>query len=179
MKKIGLLFVIAAFALTGLNMNTAFAGEINKKKLAKSAAYYNDAIISHQHEIAEEFVDFFGKFKTASLEELKAEREDLLSKINVSIKEIGAFPAFKGDAKFRDGALEQFYFYKSTLELEYEQMIKLIANRERSPEDSQKLKVFRDSLILREEQIDAKFEQIQQAFAKEHNLTLVKSEIKK
>ena len=168
--------------LIGLSLLTilAFAGTVNaKSKKFKSAAKYNDAIINEQHVIAEEFVDFFSKFKTSSLDDLKAERLDLIKKLNLATEKVKAMPDFKGDFAFRDGALELFFFYKSTLDLEYEQMIHLIADRDRSPENLQKLRAFRDDLVKREQEIDAKFETIQVAFAKKHGLELVQSEIKK
>lgn len=159
----------------------AYTGSANAKakKKYKSAAKYNDAIINQQHAIAEEFVDFFSKFKTGKLEDLKAERLDLIQKLNSATEKVKAMPDFKGDYAFRDGALELFYFYKSTLDLEYDQMIHLIADRDRSPEDLQKLRTFRDDLVKREQEIDNKFEEIQVAFAKKHDLELVTSEIKK
>lgn len=175
MKK--LLLICSSIFIGLVYISTAYANTLSNKY--KSAAKYNDAIIDQQHAIAEEFVDFFSKFKTATLEDLKAERLDLIQKLNTATEKVKAMPDFKGDFAFRDGALELFSFYKSTLDLEYEQMIHLIADRDRSAEDLQKLRTFRNDLVKREEEIDNKFETIQVEFAKKHGLELVKTEIKK
>ena len=182
-QKTNLFMCMKKLLLIGLSvlMVLSYISSANAKapKKYKKAHKYNDAIINEQHGIAEEFVDFFSKFKTGKLEDLKAERLDLIQKLNLATERVKAMPDFKGDYAFRDGALELFYFYKSTLDLEYDQMIHLIADRDRSAEDLAKLRAFRDDLVKREEEIDNKFEAIQVAFAKKHDLELVSSEIKK
>jgi Rad3-related DNA helicase len=144
----------------------------------QEARKYNDKIITEQHNIASKMVKFFKSFKTASLDDLKKQRTQLIAQIDKSIAKIQAMGSFENDAKLRDGALELLNFYKSTLEKEYNEMIQLIANRGRSKADNDKLEKYKSDLISREDDMDNKFAKIQEDFAARHKLILQKHEIK-
>jgi hypothetical protein len=144
----------------------------------QEARKYNDKIITEQHKMASKMVKFFQGFKTSSLESMKAQRAALVAQIDKSIAKIKAMGGFENDTKLRDGALELFAFYKSTLEKEYNDMIQLIANKSRSKEDTEKLEKYKNDLISKEEDMDNKFAKIQEDFAARHKLILKKEEIK-
>jgi hypothetical protein len=79
---------------------------------------------------------------------------------------------FEGDAALRDAALDWFRFYKASFEKEYNHILELVANRDRSKEDHEKLDNLTDELVKEEEKVDDKFAAVQEAFAKRHNLEL-------
>jgi hypothetical protein len=157
------LFIISANLVCGQN---------------QAARKYNDKIITEQHNITSQMVKFFKSFKTASLDDLKKQRAMLIARIDKSTNKVKAMNGFDNDTKLRDGAIEIFDFYKSTLEKEYNEMIKLIANRGRSKADNETLEKYKNDLISREEDMDNKFAKIQEDFAARHKLILQKHEIK-
>ena len=144
----------------------------------QEARKYNDKIITEQHNITSKMVKFFKTFKTASLDDLKKQRTVLIAMIDKSTAKVKAMNGFENDTKLRDGALEIFGFYKSTLEKEYNEMIQLIANRGRSKADNETLEKYKNDLISREDEMDNKFAKIQEDFAKRHKLILQKHDIK-
>jgi hypothetical protein len=144
----------------------------------QEARKYNDKIITEQHNITSQMVKFFKSFKTASLDDLKKQRAMLITKIDKSTDKVKAMNGFDNDTKLRDGAVEIFGFYKSTLEKEYNEMIQLIANRGRSKADNETLEKYKNDLISREDDMDNKFAKIQEDFAARHKLILQKHEIK-
>jgi hypothetical protein len=164
LKYIFLLFFI---------MPAGFASAQNQ-----DARKYNDKIISEQHKITSNMVKFFKSFKTASLDDLKKQRAMLIAQIDKSTAKVKAMNSFENDSKLRDGALELFGFYKSTLEKEYNEMIQLIANRDRSKADNATLEKYKNDLISREDDMDNKFSKIQEDFAARHKLILQKHPIK-
>jgi hypothetical protein len=141
------------------------------------AAKYNDKIVDHQHDIAEEMVAFFKSFKTDTKENLEKKRMGLLNKINGSLSKIQAMGGFEGDTKLRDGALDLLKFYKGTVEKEYAEVVHLVTNKNRTKEENDKLDQHRTTLISKEEEMDAKFATIQEEFAKRHNLILKTHEL--
>ncbi|MCU0429545.1 MAG: hypothetical protein MUF42_06190 [Cytophagaceae bacterium] len=144
-----------------------WAGAQNKK-----AAKYNNKIINIQHEVTPKIVRFFKTFEKGSLEELKAQQKVLIAEFDMGISKISAMKTFEGDAALRDAALDWFKFYKSSFEKEYNHILELVANRDRSKEDHEKLDKLTDELVKEEERVDDNFAKIQEAFAKRHNLEL-------
>jgi hypothetical protein len=144
----------------------------------QAARKYNDKIITEQHSITPKMVKFFKSFKTASLDDLKKQRASLITQIDKSMTKIKAMEGFENDTKLRDGAVELLGFYKATLEKEYNEMIHLISNKNRSKADNDILEKHKNDLISREEDMDNKFAKIQEDFAARHKLILQKHEIK-
>jgi hypothetical protein len=138
----------------------------------KKAAKYNNKIIDIQHDVTPKIVTFFKTFEKGSLDDLKAQQKTLIASFDNSIKKISAMKEFEGDADLRNAALEWFKFYKSSFEKEYNHILELVANRDRSKEDHEKLDKLTDDLVKEEEKVDAKFSEAQEKFAKRHNLEL-------
>ncbi|MFL5728635.1 MAG: hypothetical protein ACJ75J_04015 [Cytophagaceae bacterium] len=144
----------------------------------QQAKKYNDKIISEQHKVTPKMIKFYQSFKTASLEDLQKQRTMLVSMLDKSLKKIKAMDGFENDTKLRDGAVELLEYEKSNLENEFKAMIPLIANKQRSKEDNEKLEKFKNELISKEEEMDSKFAKIQEDFTARHKLIPQKQEIK-
>jgi hypothetical protein len=138
----------------------------------KKAAKYNNKIIDIQHSVTPKVVKFFKTFDKGSLEDLKAQQKDLIASFDKAISKVSAMKEFEGDAALRDAALDWFRFYKASFEKEYNHILELVANRDRSKEDHEKLDNLTDELVKEEEKVDDKFAAVQEAFAKRHNLEL-------
>jgi hypothetical protein len=166
-KKISLLF----FALL---LSTV----VVQAQAKKGAAKYNNSIIKLQHKVTPDIVKFFKAFEKGTAEDLKKQKAKLIPEFDAAIAKVSAMPDFEGDADLKNAALEWFKLYKSSFETEYEHIITLVTNRDRSKEDHEKLDKMTDDLVLREEAVDAQFEKAQVEFAKRHNLELIERPIK-
>ena len=144
----------------------------------KNAAKYNNSIIKLQHKVTPAIVKFFKTFETGTAEDLKKQKTKLLPKFDAAIAKLNAMPDFEGDASLKNACLDWFKLYKSSFETEYNHIIELVANRDRSKEDHAKLDQMTDELVKREEAVDAQFEKVQEEFAKKHKLELIECPIK-
>ncbi|MCS6824574.1 MAG: hypothetical protein NZ529_09775 [Cytophagaceae bacterium] len=144
----------------------------------KKAAAYNNKIIEEQYKVTPYIVKFFKTFEKGTKEELMNQKADLIKRIDKAIAKVSKFKDFEGDGSLRDAALEWFRLYESSLVKEYDHMIELISNRDRSKEDHDKLDELAKKLIKEEELLDAKFQKAQEEFAKRHNLELVEYPVK-
>lgn len=144
----------------------------------KNAAKYNNTIIKLQHKVTPDIVTFFKDFETGSAEDLNKQKAKLIPEFDAAIAKINAMPDFQGDADLKNAALDWFKLYKESFENDYEHIIALVANRDRSKEDHAKLDQMTDELVAKEEKVDAQFEKAQVAFAKKHNLELIERPIK-
>lgn len=144
----------------------------------KNAAKYNNSIIKLQHSVTPGIVKFFKSFEKGTAEDLKKQKTKLIPKFDAAIAKIKAMPDFEGDAELKNASLEWFTLYKNSFETEYNHIIELVANRDRSKEDHVKMDQMTDELVKREEAVDARFEKAQEAFAKRHNLELIERPMK-
>ena len=165
-KKLSLLFLSALFIL-----GTAQAQ--NKK-----AAKYNNKIIKLQHSVTPDVVKFFKTFEKGSTEDLKKKQAKLIKDFDRAIVKVNAMPDFEGDGELKKAALDWFKLYESSFKNEYDHIITLVANRDRSKEDHAKLDQMTNELVKREEAVDAQFETVQTAFAKRHQLENDRTSIK-
>lgn len=165
-KKLSLLFLSVLFVF-----GTAQAQ--NKK-----AAKYNNKIIKLQHSVTPDVVSFFKTFKEGSAEDLKKKQAKLIKDFDGAIAKVNAMPDFEGDGELRKAALDWFKLYESSFKNEYDHIIALVANRDRSKEDHAKLDQMTNDLVKREEVVDAQFEAAQTAFAKRHQLEMIEHPLK-
>jgi hypothetical protein len=144
----------------------------------KNAAKYNNNMIKLQHHVTPDIVKFFKTFEKGTAEDLKKQQAKLIKEFDASIAKINSMPDFEGDGELKNATLLWFKLYESSFKNEYDQIIALVANRDRSKEDHAKLDQMTDDLVKREEAVDAQFEAAQNAFAKRHKLELVERPLK-
>lgn len=144
----------------------------------KKAAQYNNKIIKLQHKVTPDVVGFFKTFEKGTTEDLKKQQAKLIKDFDAAIAKVNAMPDFEGDGELKKAALEWFRLYESSFKNEYDHIITLVANRDRSKEDHAKLDQLTDELVKREEAVDAQFEAAQTAFAKRHQLEIVERPLK-
>jgi hypothetical protein len=144
----------------------------------KKAAKYNNKIIKLQHKITPDVVNFFKAFEKGSAEDLKKKQGKLVKDLDAAITKVKAMPDFEGDGELKKAALDWFSLYESSFKNEYNNIITLVANRDRSKEDHAKLDAMTDELVKREEVVDAQFEVAQTSFAKKHKLEMIEHPLK-
>lgn len=167
MKKLILSLTVGMFVLAGCG---------SKPKM--TPVEYNDAIIGEQTKISKVMLDmanYFGSDLTKS----EALRGDLVKQCEASVKVLKDLPDYKGKTDFRDAGVALFTFYKEISEKEYKEMIEILAKPEIELADIERLTVLEKEIGAREQPLDAAFQTAQQAFAKEHNLSLYENEIQK
>jgi hypothetical protein len=145
----------------------------------KNAAQYNNSIIKIQHRVTPDIVEFFKSFDKGTAEDLKKRQAKLVKDFDAAIAKVTAMPDFEGDGELKKAALDWFRLYESSLKNEYDHIITLVANRDRSKEDHAKMDQMTDDLVKREEGVDAQFEAAQNAFAKRHHLEMIERPLKK
>ncbi|MDF2455459.1 MAG: hypothetical protein K0R51_1452 [Cytophagaceae bacterium] len=144
----------------------------------KKAAQYNNKIIKLQHKVTPDVVGFFKTFEKGTTEDLKKQQAKLIKDFDAAIAKVKAMPDFEGDGELKKAALDWFTLYESSFKNEYDHIITLVANRDRSKEDHAKLDQLTDELVKREEAVDAQFEEAQAAFAKRHKLEMIERPLK-
>jgi hypothetical protein len=144
----------------------------------KKAAKYNNKIIKLQHSVTPDVVSFFKTFEKGSAEDLKKQQAKLIKDFDAAIAKVNAMPDFEGDGELKKAALDWFKLYESSFKNEYDRIIVLVANRDRSKEDHAKLDQMTNELVTREEAVDAQFEAAQNSFAKRHKLEMVEHPLK-
>jgi len=144
----------------------------------KKAAQYNNKIIKLQHRVTPDVVSFFKTFEKGSAEDLKKKQAKLIKDFDKAIAKVSAMPYFEGDGELKKAALDWFKLYESSFKKEYDHIIVLVANRDRSKEDHAKLDQMTNELVAREEAVDAQFEAAQTSFAKRHQLEMVEHPLK-
>ncbi len=144
----------------------------------KKAAQYNNKIIKLQHKVTPDVVGFFKTFEKGTTEDLKKQQAKLIKDFDAAIVKVKAMPDFEGDGELKKAALDWFTLYESSFKNEYDHIIALVANRDRSKEDHAKLDQLTDELVKREEAVDAQFEAAQAAFAKRHKLEMIERPLK-
>ena len=90
------------------------------------AVDYNDKIINEQIAIFEKMEQLIDTYENYQPDLMDAAYEKTLTQINQSIKNIEALPEFDGSTTFRDAGVTLFKLYKSVLENEHKQIIKLL-----------------------------------------------------
>ena len=149
-----------------------------QKKPAMTPIEYNDAIIDEQTDISRLMIEMANAFSSDLMESEKY-RIKLARQCEVSVDKIKKMPDYKGNTRFRDAGVALFSFYKNISEKEYMEMIAILQKEQIDESDYEKLAQIEQQIGLREEPLDEEFQEAQQAFAKEHNLSLYENEIQK
>lgn len=147
-----------------------------QKKPTMTPIEYNDAIIGEQTNISRLMVDMANAFST-DLTESEKYRIQLVKQCEESVDKIKNMPDYKGNTRFRDAGVALFSFYKDISEKEYKEMIAILQKEQIDEADIEKLTQIEQQIGTREEPLDGEFQGAQQAFAKEHNLSLYENEI--
>jgi len=143
------------------------------------AVAYNDRIIGLQTRIVQSMIDFSKSFDTADKSLMDKKHAQLVSTIEGVIKEAQAIEGFDGSTEFRDAAVEMFSFYDSIAKKEYKEIMDILNKETPGDNDLTRINEIVVSISQREEALDKKFQGIQQAFARKHNIMLTDNKMQK
>lgn len=143
------------------------------------AVNYNDRIIALQTRIVQGMIDFSKSFETTDKTKMDKKHTELVATIGGVIKEAQAIGPFDDSTQFRDAAVEMFNFYDSIAKKEYLEIVNIL--KKETPEDADLARIDEivNSISQREEELDRKFQGIQQAFARENNIKLTDNRLQK
>jgi len=143
------------------------------------AVAYNDRIIAMQTRVVRGMIDFSKSFDAGDKSVMEKKYKELLSTIQGVIKEAQSIEGFDGNTQFRDAAVEMFSFYDSIAKKEYKEIMDILTKETPDETDLPRINEIVTSISQREEQLDRKFQGIQQAFARKHNIMLMDNKMQK
>jgi hypothetical protein len=148
-------------------------------ELYRSAAQYNDYIVSRQSKVMKNVMDFVSVSET-SLDSAEKLLDKYILQMDKIIEEISGMPAYKGDSALRDAAKATFVFYRKIFGKEYKEIIEI--RREGGAFTEQgvaEMNGIVDRISREEEQYDKAFHNAQRDFAAKNNMKLTENELQK
>lgn len=140
---------------------------------------YNDKLIGLQTRVVKGMIDFSRSFETADRTQMDRKHAELVATIEGVLKEVKAMGPFEDSAEFRDAAVEMFDFYDSIARREYLEILNILKKETPEETDLARIDEIVKSISSREEALDRKFQGIQQAFARKHDIKLVDNKMQK
>ena len=140
----------------------------------EEAKEYNDFIISHQDSVATAINELNISYNTYLQETIDLSFETAFSRVNKSFDVISKMEKFDKTTDYKDAALKMFNSYKSIIEVEHKEIVRLysIPNDEFLPADFQKLEDLQKLSNSKMTKIVEEFSKEQEIFAEKYHLNL-------
>jgi len=141
---------------------------------AEEAAKYNDKIVAEQSEIVQKTDALIETYTTFINEDIQSAYDNAVSQVDASLKVVNEMEDFNKSGVFKGEAVELFNSYKSILEVEHKEMVRLYALPDTAFTQEHSLnwdKLSEDADAKTQAAIE-KFKLAQEKFAKENNLEL-------
>ena len=140
----------------------------------EEAKEYNDYIIAHQDSVATSINELNTSYSTYLLETINLSYEKALSQANTSRVAVAKMEKFDKTTEYKDAALKMFDAYKSLIEVEHKEIVRLysIPNDIFSPQDFQKLEELTELSNSKMTKMVEVFSKEQEFFAKKYHLNL-------
>ncbi|MFC1654402.1 hypothetical protein ACFL2F_01245 [Myxococcota bacterium] len=173
MKKA--LVVLGALAFIFVAVNTSTAQQSTKDQ----AIDYNDKIIALQTRIIKSMIDFSKSFGTGDKKTMMKAHAAMVSTIESNLKAAKKVGPFMGDSKLRDAAVELFGFYDSISKKEYLEIVNILGKGKPGKKGLARINEIVESITVRENALDKKFQGIQVAFTKKYGIGLAENKMQK
>ncbi len=145
----------------------------------KSAAQYNDYIISRQTTLIKNVLDLSTIAQT-DLDSADKMLDKYVVETDSMILNLNGMPPYKGDSSFRDAAIASFAFYKKVFGNEYKQLINIRKNGgDTTQEGIAEMSKIVDKITREEEKYDKAFHNAQKNFADKNHMKLAENEMQK
>ena len=144
-----------------------------------NAVGYNDMIIALQTRIIKSMIDFSKSFDKADKTLMDKKHAELIATIEGVLKDAETIKPFRDNTEFRDAAMEMFKFYDSIAKKEYLEIMNILKQDKPEAKDLARINEIVKSISDRETNLDAKFQKIQQAFARKHGIKLTDNRMQK
>lgn len=164
MRKIIILFTVVTISLLiGCKPNAKGTNGITYS----SAVEYNDYIVKKQQDLMTNIINLSAEQDVNKFEKTI---NDMIPKIDQSIKDIQGMPAWNGDTILRNKALDLFKFYREACTNEFATVIKLLKDVQTNPDNAAKIQEITSAVSKKEESFDDAIQKAQEDFAKENNM---------
>lgn len=141
-----------------------------------SAVEYNDYIVKKQQDLMNDVIKLSANQDVNNFEKTI---NDMIPKIEQSIKDIQGMPAWNGDTTFRNKALDLFKFYHEACTNEFSTVVKSLKDVQTNPDNVTKIQEITTDVSKREEDFDNAIQQAQQNFAKNNNMDIKENAMQK
>jgi hypothetical protein len=172
MKKSIAILAALAFILVA---TTATAGQ----SLKDQAIDYNDKIIALQTKIIKSMIAFSQSFGTGDGKVMMKAHKLMVSTIETTLKDAKKLGPFQGDSSLRDGAVELFKFYNDISKKEYLEIVKILSRGKPGKKGLARMNEIVESITVRENALDKKFQGVQVAFTKKYGIALTENKMQK
>ena len=138
------------------------------------AAPYNDAIIMEQRKIADELVDLKEALPTLDSTEILPAYDDLVFQVGQSLQAVEEMGPFEEDTSLQEAAIDLFNYYHNVFEEDYGQVIAILLQdpSEITQNEKDQIDSIAAGIAEKEAIAERQFREVQQRFAREHNLLL-------
>ena len=162
-----------------LNDESTSADDDTSAKVFSSAVRYNDFIINNQTNVYKKIVDLVNCMETCDDKELKKSYNAFGDEAKYALKQIKRLGDFGGNTDFRDRAIALFNFYIEVFENSYKELIDMIIKGDITAKDEARINVIVQDVSEKETKLDQAFQNAQQKFATDNNMTIIENEIQK
>jgi len=140
----------------------------------KKAAKYNDKIIDEQIQIVIKIDSLIETYTTFINPDIQIAYDEAVKQVDKSIKVVKKMPKFDKSDTFKNNALTLFETYKSILENEHKEMVRLYAlpDADFNQEQANKWDKLAEAADAKTQKAIDKFKTEQQEFADKYNLNL-------
>lgn len=141
---------------------------------------YNDRLIGIQNSVIKEFLELAKTLSSNDKAAIAAAYTKALEITNTAVEAVKKEGPFDGDDNFRLKLQALLEFYKSIVENEYKEMIKILSKGSKiKPKDMDKLTKIQASISERENKLDAEMSAAQSAFAVKNGIQLETNKFQK
>jgi hypothetical protein len=147
--------------------------------LKDQAIDYNDKIIALQTKIIKSMIAFSQSFGTGDKKTMMKAHKLMVTTIETTLKETKKLGPFQGDSSLRDGAVELFKFYNEISKKEYLEIVKILSKGQPDKKGLARMNEIVESITVRENKLDKKFQGIQVAFTRKYGIALTENKMQK
>lgn len=145
----------------------------NKTLSTDSPKNYNDKLISYQEKVAKTFIDMIQLISSGDKSQIDVAYANALRASAEAVEEIKIVGPYEGNDLFRQKLQVLLEFYKSIIENEYKEMLKILElGSEIKQTDLDRLKEIQDSITRREAILDKEMSNAQKAFSEKYGIQL-------
>lgn len=151
-----------------LLVSVSYAGFSNTDQ----AVAYNDRIVNEQTKIGKAILEYSSNPNDQTLQGIK-------DQVKGGLAVLKSMKPYEGNSSLRDAAKDLFKFYQEVAEDEYKKIADLMKDSGKYTKDElvDKINKYADDIGKKEKPLDAKFQSLQEAFAKKYGFRITKNEL--
>lgn len=177
MKKQLLFALILPVVIFVSSCNSKGGDKKSDKTTFSTAIEYNDFIVKLQEKTILKTLALGDVLKGGDSASIHKSFKEFGDQAKASLAELKKLDAFEGEVELRDKALELFQFYVTIYEKDYKEMIDLVTKKDVNEKDLARVDAIVAKVSTEELKYDAGFAAAQDAFAKKHNMTIIKNNL--